>query len=146
MAFRFSLSAVLKYRENIEQREYLALERVHQEIGRVEAQVRQIEQWCQAEAQRREAELSRGIPSVHLQSAVEQELELIRHRDLLHGRLRELHLKRKQHLKTYEQARQKREILEELRSRQLSTYERDQAKRQQNAVDDIFLARYGREK
>jgi len=144
MAFRFSLAAVLKYRENIEQREYLALEKIHQEIGRVQAQVQQIESWLRAESQRREAELSRGIPSVHLQNAFEQELVLIRHRDLLQARLRELDVKRKQHLKTYEQARQKREILDELRSRQHAAYDREQTKRQQNTVDDIFLSRHGR--
>jgi flagellar export protein FliJ len=141
MAFRFALAAVLKYRENLERREYLALGRVHQEIAQVEAQLRLLEQWCSGAAHAREAETAQGIAAVHLQAAFEQELKLERQRDELQARRQELKVRRQQCLKAYEQACQNREVLEDLRLRQLNAYRLDQAKREQRGIDDLFLSR-----
>jgi flagellar export protein FliJ len=47
-------------------------------------------------------------------------------------------------LASYDQARQNRETLEKLREKQLDTFRREQAKREQAAMDDIFLSRRGR--
>jgi flagellar export protein FliJ len=144
MAFRFTLAAVLKYRENIEQREYFALERIQQEVARVEARIQQVEEQHSAVRQRRDAELARGIASIHLQTAYEQELALDKQLDKLQAQLQELQGRRRQCLKTYQLARQKREVLDHLRVRQLEAYRRAQAKRQQTTLDDIFLSRQRR--
>lgn len=144
MAFRFTLAAVLKYRENIERREYFALERMQQEIGYVEGRIHQFQQHHSAVRKRREAELARGLASIHLQTAYEEELALEKQLDKLAAQLQELQGKRQQCLKTYQLARQKREVLEHLRVRQLEAYRRAQAKRQQSTLDDIFLARHRR--
>jgi flagellar export protein FliJ len=141
MAFRFTLDAVLKYRKNLEQREYLALGRVHQEIAQVESQLEQCEEWRSDHARRREAEATHGIASVHLQDAYEQERRLEKQRDELEVKRQELRVKLQQCLKAYELARQKREVLEELRSRQLQAYVLDQSRREQRRVDDMFLSR-----
>jgi flagellar FliJ protein len=144
MAFRFSLAAVLKYRENLEQREYLALGRVHQEIAQVEAQLRRCEEWLSEITNLRTTETARGIASVHLQDAYEREHGLEIQRDELQVKRQELNMKRLQCLKAYELARQKREILEELRNQQLNTYVLDQSRREQRKVDDMFLSRLKR--
>lgn len=144
MAFRFTLAAVLKYRENLEQREYLALGRVHQEIAQVELEIQQCEEWRSAAVRRRETETALGIASVHLQDAYERERSLENQRDELEVKKRELKVKRQQCLKAYELARQKREVLEELRSQQLDAYVLDQSRRQQRQVDDLFLSRLKR--
>ena len=141
MPFQFSLAAVLKLRESVEQHEYLSLERIHQEVAHLEAQLRQIKEWRQAAAQRREADLAEGIPSIHLQGDFQQELSLEQQRDAVHVKLQELKAKRQIHLKAYQKARQKREVLAELRTRQQDAYQREQSKRQQNMIDDLFLAR-----
>ena len=141
MPFQFSLAGVLKFRESTEQREYLALERIHQEVVHMEARLRQIEEWRQAAAQRREADLAEGIPSIHLQGDFQQELSLEQQRDAFQGKLQELKAKRQIHLKAYQKARQKREVIAELRTRQENAYDREQAKRQQNLIDDLFLSR-----
>jgi len=141
MAFRFSLAAVLKLRESIEHREYLALGRVHQEIAQAETQLRMAEQWCSTAALRRESDTARGVVSVHLQDAYEKELTLEKQRDLLRAKRQELKLKLQQCIKAYEIARQKREILESLRTRQFQAYRLEQARREQNRIDDLFLAR-----
>ncbi|MGH9499995.1 MAG: flagellar FliJ family protein [Terriglobales bacterium] len=144
MAFRFSLAAVLKYRKNLEQREYLALGRVHQEIAQVELELEQCREWLSDAAHRRDAAAARGIASVHLQEAYEREHHMEKQLEGLQVKQQELKVKRQQCLKAYELARQKREVLEELRSRQLQVYVLDQSRREQRRVDDMFLSRLKR--
>ena len=144
MSFRFTLAAVLKYRKNLEQREYLALGRVQQEIAQVEDQLSRCEDWLAEITNLRTAETVRGIASVHLQDAYHRERGLEMQRDDLQVKRRELHVKRLQCLKAYESARQKREILEELRNQQLGDYLLDQSRREQRQVDDMFLSRLRR--
>jgi flagellar export protein FliJ len=144
MSFRFSLAAVLKYRKNLEQREYLALGRVQQEIAQVEARLSRCEEWLSEITNLRAAETVRGIASVHLQDAYERERGLEIQRDELQVTRQELKMKRLQCLKAYELARQKREILEELRNQQLHAYVLDQSRREQRQVDDMFLSRLKR--
>jgi flagellar export protein FliJ len=141
MPFRFALAAVLKYRKNLEQREYQALGKVQQEIAQVELQIQQCEEWRSERVRQREGEAARGIASVHLQDAYERERSLERQRDELQLKQEELRVKRHQCLKAYELARQKHEILEELRNRQLNMYVLDQSRREQRRVDDMFLSR-----
>jgi flagellar export protein FliJ len=144
MAFRFALAAVLKYRKNLEQREYLALGKVLQEIAQVELQLQQCEERRSEAILQRESEASRGIASIHLQDAYERERNLERQRDELQIKRQELRVKRQQCLKAYELARQKHEILEELRNQQLSVYVLEQSRREQRRVDDMFLSRLKR--
>jgi len=144
MSFRFTLAAVLKYRKNLEQREYLALGRVQQEIAQVEDQLSRCEDWLAEITNLRTAETVRGIASIHLQDAYQRERGLEMQRDDLQVKRRELHVKRLQCLKAYELARQKREILEELRNQQLGDYLLDQSRREQRQVDDMFLSRLRR--
>jgi flagellar export protein FliJ len=144
MAFQFTLAAVLKYRENIEQREYLVLQRIQQEIVQTEAQIRRFQEQYSSARQYRDTELARGIASIHLQAVYEQELSLEKQLDKLQAHLEELEAKRHECLKIYQLARQKRQVLDHLRVRQLDAYRRAQAKRQQNTLDDIFLSRHWR--
>jgi len=141
MAFRFALAAVLKYRQNLERSEYLALGRVQQELIHAETQLLECELLYTAATREREAEVARGVVSAHLQTAYEKELALEKHRDALRVRQHELQLKRQKCLLAYEQARQKREVLEDLRNRQWGVYRQEQARREQDRIDDIYLAR-----
>jgi flagellar export protein FliJ len=141
MAFRFALAAVLKFRESLEQQAYLLLERIQQEIAQMERRIRKCEERLSVAAKRRETEMRRGIPSVHLQAAFDEEHALQKQREALQAKLQELQLKRQESLKVYEEARQKREVLDSLRTRQLDAYHREQVKRQQKMLDDIFLSR-----
>jgi len=141
MAFRFSLAAVLKFRESLEQQAYLALERIQQEIAQMERRIQKCEERLAVAVGRREKELRRGIASVHLQAAYDEELALQKQREAFLAKLQELLAKRQECLKAYEIARQKREILDDLRTRQFDAYHREQLKRQQKMLDDIFLSR-----
>lgn len=141
MAFRFALAAVLKCRETLEKREYLALEKTQQEIAQTEIALHQCDERLSAATRRREADLRRGVTSVHLHAAYEEETALEKQGEKLRAQLRELQVRRQNCLKAYEQARRNRELLDELRIRQLDAYHREQAKREQAALDDVFLSR-----
>ena len=141
MAFHFSLSAVLKLRESIEQQEYLNLERIHQEIAHCQNEISNAE-LRQAELQHdRDIQLSASMPSIHLQNIFEQIFALEQRKDALKIALVELTIKKERQLKIYNEARQKREVLESMRERQHTIYQREEGKRQQASMDDLFLAR-----
>lgn len=141
MPFRFPLEAVLKYRENLEKREYIALGRAQQQLIEADIQLQQVEDMCAAAIGKREAEVARGIASVHLQDAYQHEQALIVQRDDLRAKRVELQIKVEQCRKAYELARQKREVLGELRAQRLQAYMREQNKCEQRQIDDIFLSR-----
>lgn len=142
MAFRFTLAAVLKYREALEQRELTALEKTQQEITFLEMQIQKAEEDLSLLEQRHGEELKRGMPAIHLQGALEQENAIIRLREDLAKKQEELRSKRLEILKAYEEARQKRQLLERLHDRRLGEYTRQQVKAEQATLDDLFLARH----
>jgi flagellar export protein FliJ len=144
MSFKFPLAAVLRYRESIEQREYFALERTQQEIVRTEALIRQTEQDCSEAEEARVAELAKGTRAAHVKTAYDYRTALERQLEFQQALLQELKVKWRLQLASYDQARQNRETLEKLREKQLDTFRREQAKREQAAMDDIFLSRRGR--
>jgi flagellar export protein FliJ len=141
MSFRFPLETVLRYRENLEKREYTALGRAQQQLTEAEIHLQEVEGICAAAIAKREAESARGIPSVHLQDAYQHEQALILQRDALRAKRAELQIILEQCRKAYDLARQKREVLGELRTQRLQTYMREQSKREQRQIDDIFLSR-----
>jgi flagellar export protein FliJ len=144
MSFHFSLAAVLRYRESIEQREYFALERTQQQIVRTEALIRQTEQNCFEAEQARVAELAKGTRAAYVKTAYDHRTILEQQLEFQQAFLQELKLKWRLQLASYDQARQSRETLDKLREKQLDAFRRDQVKREQSAMDDIFLSRRGR--
>ena len=146
MSFQFPLAAVLRYRESIEQREHLALEKIQQDIVRVELRISQAENDCSAASQNRLAELAHGTRAAVMQSAYEYQRALEQQLEALQSVLQELKIKWRQQLSCYEVARRNRETLEKLREKQLEAYRREQTKREQAVIDDLFLARRGRGK
>lgn len=141
MAFRFSLAAVLKYREALELREFAALEKAQQEIARLQAQIQEAEQDRKSKEQCRAQELQRGMRSQHLQDAIDNELAVERYRDELAKKQAELDAKRQELLKSYQEARRNREVFEKLRDRKLDEYTHAQNKAEQATIDDLFLSR-----
>ena len=141
MAFRFSLEGVLRFRENVERMEELALNKIVQDIASVQADLDQADLRQQALREQREAELARGLPAIHLQEVAEQEREFNNLADGLRARLQELEYKRVEQLEIYRKAQQNQRILSEIRQQQRHSYERDQRRQEQKTLDDLFLQR-----
>jgi flagellar export protein FliJ len=141
MSFHFPLAAVLRYRESMEQRERLALERLQQEIARAEVTMRQIGEVRSTATQALLADLARGIRAAEVQAAYEHQYTLEQQQQALQTLSQELKKKWRQQLASYELARRNRETMENLRQKQLDAYSREQAKREQAVIDDLFLMR-----
>lgn len=144
MPFQFSLAAVLRYRESLEQREYLALETLQQEVALLELKVRQVEETYMAATRNCKTKLAQGMRAADLQCAYRYQSALEKHRDVLKSQLHDAKLKWQRQLRSYQLAQRKRETLDQLRSQQLADYRQEQAKRDQKALDDIFLSRHRR--
>jgi len=144
MSFQFSLAAVLRYRESIEQREYFALERTQQEIVHTGARIRNVEQEYSTALQNRAADLAKGVRAADVQSGYEYQTALEQQLEALRNSLQELKIKWRQQMASYAMARRNRETLERLREKQLDAYIREKAKREQSMIDDLFLSRRGR--
>ena len=141
MAFRFSLEGVLRFRENVERMEELALNKIVLEMASVEADLDQANSQQQSLREQREAELARGLPAIHLQEVAEQEREFNQLADGLRARLQELECKRVEQLEIYRKAQQNQRILSEIRQQQRHSYDRDQRRQEQKTLDDLFLQR-----
>jgi len=145
MAFRFSLAAVLKLRESVEQREHFKLLKIQLEITELSAEIRRTEESQSAAEAGRKTELAQGMPAGHLRDSYERARLCTQMRETLKSRLKEAEIRQQQQLKSYRIARQGREVLEKLREQQFSEYVRIRDKRQQALVDDLFLAHFKRD-
>jgi len=144
MSFQFPLAAVLRYRESLEQQEYVALEKIQQEIIRIEMRMREVDDDCSTAVQTRSAKLAQGIPAAEVEFAYEYLRALEQQREALRVLLQNARMQWRQQLACYQLARRNRETLEILREKQLNAYNRQRTKREQAVLDDIFLARRGR--
>lgn len=141
MAFRFSLEGVLRFRENVERIEELALNKIVQEIASVQADLDQAGLQQRSLREQREVELARGLPAIHLQEVAEQEREFNTRAEGLRALLQELERKRVEQLEIYRKAQQNQRILSEIRQQQRHSYDRDQRRQEQKTLDDLFLQR-----
>lgn len=141
MAFRFSLDAVLRFRQSVEHSEEAILLRIVQEIAQVELELRQVDAEQVRIREQRERDLKLKLPAVHLKEIAIRELELKALADGLRFRLRQLETQRLGQLAIYQTARQDREVLSELRKRHRQSYHLEQKRQEQRMLDDSFLAR-----
>ena len=140
MAFRFSLDTLLDFREALERRELLALEKAQQEVLGIEVQLRGVQRDQSTIVESRQSHLSRGMKACELQALVEAEVQLERRKNEITEALHKSTLMREECLATYREIRRKRELLEKLRSRKLAEYTREQSQAEQRRIDDVYLS------
>ena len=141
MPFHFPLQALLHLRQSIERQQELRLRAANQQVARVRHALEQLDDRIRQ---------SRTLSSQYLASGTTgAELSFLQTGEgLLHTQRQELdhEVARCQHVRdqqerVFRQARRERETFESLRSRQLGDYQRDQARREQRQLDDLFLMR-----
>jgi len=145
MPFRFSLQAVLRWRESFERRERQRLEFVTREL-------------VKAQQQREQAKLDRANALVQAQkklrqgmTAAEMQFELAcdgtraRRIAVWNEHVTKLEDLRRRQIEAFRKAQQQRKILENLRDRQLAAYQLIQARRAQQQMDDRFLITHARQ-
>ena len=144
MPFRFSLNAVLRFRQTLEDRDKLALEQIQYQILQVTQTLEQIEIEKIKDADTRQQELTSGIPGAHVLAVAADQQRLEETRKLLQQQLVKLRTEREKRLLVYQDSRRKREVMSELRQQQWEIYETEESRRQQKLLDDIFLSRMPR--
>jgi len=141
MAFRFTLDAVLRFRESVEHSEEAVLHRIVQEIAEAELELLQVAGRQNLLRERRERDLTGKLPAVYLLEIAERESELQKIADGLRLRLQQLEAQRIKQLAVYQAAHQDREVLSELRKRQRQAHQLNQKRQEQRTLDDLFLVR-----
>ena len=141
MAFTFALSAVLRLRESLERREYLALQAFHAQVAEVRSDIKALEQTLVQARIQRANQLRDGLSAAHLQLELAGETRIEQKRQNLFAKLADLQNKVKEQIGKYQRARRERETLEALRRKQLEVYTRERATREQHANDELFLLR-----
>jgi flagellar export protein FliJ len=142
MAFKFSLNTVLKYRKELEKREERALEQCRETLSVLESKLAEIKESRSRLLEMRQSFLQSGTLGDDLHHAEEQQRQLemleLDYQEKVSGAL----LNYKNQMDIFLAARQKREILDELKTTQKDTYVAEQDRRDQHTVDEIFIARF----
>jgi flagellar export protein FliJ len=141
MPFRFPLEAVLHYRRSLEHQQELRLRTANQQVGRVRRLIELAEERIRQAHAAQARELAAGTTFAEVRFALAAEAFLEGQRQTLERELHRLETLRNQQQRIFQQARRDRETFESLRDRQKREYDRDQARREQRNLDDLFLLR-----
>jgi flagellar export protein FliJ len=141
MAFRFPLATVLRFRQSMERREELALQRILVEIAQNVRKIEQLNARIAEAQQTREETLRQPISAFQLQSMLSEVHIAAEQRRTLLVFLASLEQKRIAQMAAYQAALQDRQTLSELEGKRREEYKVERERTQQKQVDDIFAAR-----
>ena len=144
MSFRFPLQAVLDFRRSIEHQEELRLVAANQLVATVTQRIEQLDHSIQQHRSEFSRALSCGTSMAEMQFAIEVESRLQGRRCSLNAELRRACQIRDRQQEQFYLARRQRETFELLRTSQLQEYQRNQNRRTQRLLDEMFLLRQAR--
>ena len=141
MAFHFSLESLLRLRRSYEHREKLRLAAINRQILQVRQQIEALDQEKIAAREALGRNLARGVlGSVFREVECFEKILAIR-LEFLALQMLKLEHRRREQQKLCEKAWQQCKILENLRDRQERLYLQERARREQDVIDDLYLAR-----
>jgi flagellar FliJ protein len=143
VAFRFSLEAILKLRASFERLERNRLLLISAALARVREALANLARDFAAAEKDTLAKLAAGIISGELGLDRRIQQNFRDRRGALEKRETELLAKLATQQRAYQNAKNKREILDELRDRRLAQYRAEQLRREQQRLDELFLMRRG---
>ena|ERR1700758_1110356 len=141
MAFRFPLQAVLHLRQSIEHQQELRLSAANQLVARINLLIEQVDRCILESQQQSLRELESGTSAAEIRFALEMESHLLARRRYLDQELTRLTRFRDQQQQLFHQARRERETFAVLREHELREYQRNQSRREQRLLDELFLSR-----
>jgi flagellar export protein FliJ len=143
MPFHFTLGPLLRLRESLEKAELQRLRMMAMQVAQVRVEIESLD--CEIEAARRQLleQTATGISGAELNMAALLEASRREQRLRLVAKLDVLEQARRKQQSRYTEVRQQREIVSNLRKRQLSAYQREQARHDQQQADEFFLIRRG---
>jgi len=144
MGFRFTLASVLRFREGIEKREELSLQRVQFEAARVRRRNDELTEELTKAGNEREEALQGCIQAFRLKNLQDEMNAALEARQALLETLATLKKQSQEQMKIYQAARVDRRMLTDLQKKQLEAWEQNQHRIEQKRVDDAFTARMQR--
>lgn len=144
MGFNFPLASVLRFRESVERQEELELRKVQLEAAGVRRSIEQATMEIAIAQQTRETALQQPLPAAHLQAMLRAADGAIEKKKKLLAILQKLEEQSAARMQRYQTAHRNRQMLSDLETRQRDSWELQQGKTQQKAVDDLFGARHQR--
>ncbi len=139
MPFRFSLQALLRFRESFERRERLRLQIVTREVVQARQQCEQAKQDRGQGLEELAKKLRQGMTGAELQFELACDRTRVRRLAALKEQLLKLEDLQRRQLDAFRKAQQQRKILDNLRDRQLAAYRLVQNRRTQQLLDERFL-------
>ncbi|HUA01636.1 MAG TPA: flagellar FliJ family protein [Candidatus Aquilonibacter sp.] len=143
MAFHFSLDALLRMWRSREKFERIRLETLATKIQRLRNEIEAAEEASLQSRRNVANSLAEGASGSQIQFAALCVDGQRRFRELMEKQIEQLTRQLEAQRKVLEHAHQQREILDNLRSRQLDAYRLEETRKMQQEVDELFLSRRG---
>ena len=144
MGFRFTLDSVLRFRQGIEKREELALQKVQFEAARVRRRIDELTEELTRAGNEREEALQNSMQAFKLMNLQEEINAVIETRQSLLETLAVLKSQSEAQMKVYQTARVNRRMLTDLQKQQREAWEQSQHRIEQKRMDDVFASRMQR--
>jgi flagellar export protein FliJ len=141
MGFRFTLDSVLRFREGIEKREELALQKVQFEVARIRRRIDELTEELAKAGNEREEALQTWMQAFRLKDLQDEMSAAVEARQILLETLETLKSQREAQMKVYQAARVNRRMLTDLQKQQRETWEQSQHRIEQKRLDDVFASR-----
>jgi flagellar export protein FliJ len=141
MAFRFSLAAVLLFRQKMEHQQEMLLLESNQRVHRVRTEIENADSAMNSIAQREAQQLTSSLSAAELQFDLLCRSVLLRRLQTLEKEMAQAEQMCAAQRAVFRQARQQRETLETLKTHQLELYLQQETRQEQRSLDDMFLLR-----
>jgi len=141
MAFHFTLKGLLRLRQSLERAELQKLQAIVGAVAQARAEIAAVEEEIAGRRRAFQSLVTVGVAAAEWHFEMAREASLRALQSELLKKLADLEEKRKQQQARYVQAHRQREILSNLRERQLAAYELEEARRAQQRIDELFLIR-----
>lgn len=141
MAFRFSLQTLLKLRRSLEKQEERLLQSLNRELAMLRQGIESLGREELDARKERNRQLFGGLTGSDLRLVLVEENLRLQQRSRFQRHEQVLQTEQRQQQVAYWEARQKRDLLDNLRKRRVVAFQREQEKRYQQAVDEVYLLR-----
>lgn len=143
MPFHFSLQPVFRLRQSLEERERLRLAMVIGYLNQLNQLIEKLDQEKLRVSRGLENRLKAGMSAGELQFELARKAALEQQKKGLRQQLVKLEEQRVAQEQAFREAQRKRKIVENLRDLKLELYRQEEARREQQRVDDLFGLRHG---
>jgi flagellar export protein FliJ len=141
MAFRFTLHALLRFRQSVERQQQLLLQEANHQVALVRRGIEVLDGHLGAIAAHDAGELENGVRAAELQFQLLCRAILLGHRRQLETTLAQREEVRISRSQAFHEARRQREAVETLRQLQWQAYQQGQKRKEQRYLDELFLLR-----